>query len=451
MHFFDCMNMTGTLDLGASVESIEYRAFQDCAFSGDLVLPESVRYVGEKAFRQFSDRGMFRGGQLVLNEGLEEIGEGAFKSVKFTGTLVIPSTVTKIGGFEKERFNEGNGSYSLGAFEDTAFTELVFTENSQLESLGDATFMGTYIRGGRVEVPATVREIGHMCFSGTGPYEYFSLASASNLEYIGECAFRNVDFGAGSPTIKWPDNMTTVRYEAFESAENISVDLHDGITEIEAYAFRWFSGKVTTEGELRLPAGLIGIGNWNWAVIPDRDEVSYLKLPGNLEVIGASTYIDTNNVYIPASVRIIRDNGFGSNTSEDAIYQTLYFGMDESVSDSWSDQWNKGFSDSHQTMFWNVPEADFDAIMNNDSVPYDVAEPVVGYDSETVTLSCDTSFAHIYYTLDGSEPDKDSTLYTEPFRHIGDFTLKAVAYVGNGIYSDVVTKPLSSVGAGGID
>ena len=89
--------------------------------------------------------------------------------------------------------------------------------------------------------------------------------------------------------------------------------------------------------------------------------------------------------------------------------------------------------------------------MNNDSVPYDVAEPVVGYDSETVTLSCDTSFAHIYYTLDGSEPDKDSTLYTEPFRHIGDFTLKAVAYVGNGIYSDVVTKPLSSVGAGGID
>ena len=117
--------------------------------------------------------------------------------------------------------------------------------------------------------------------------------------------------------------------------------------------------------------------------------------------------------------------------------------------EGWHSSWLYG--DCAADVFWGVSRSEYDAIMNNDSVPYDVAEPVVGYDSETVALSCDTSFAHIYYTLDGSEPDKDSTLYTEPFRHIGDFTLKAVAYVGNGIYSDVVTKPLSSVGAGGID
>lgn len=449
--FYGCMNMTGTLDLGASVESIEYRAFQDCAFSGDLVLPESMRYVGEKAFRQFYDRGMFSGGQLVLNEGLEEIGPGAFDGVKFTGTLVIPSTVTKIGDLSKEKLENGSGSTYSGAFQETGFTELVFVENSQLESIGDNTFHWTDLTG-RVEMPATIRAIGHGCFRDTGPYEYFSLASASNLEYIGENAFWYVDFGAGSPTIEWPDNMTTVEHGAFYRARNISVNLHDNITEIEGDAFSGFSGDVTTEGEARLPSELIRIGMFNSVLFPGRDEVPYFKLPENLEVIGSNNYIGANNVYIPASVATVGDAGFGRNGGGPG-YQTLYFAMDESVSESWPDDgyynvwwnWMGAYNNgtvpyTRQTMFWNVPEEEFDAIMNNDSVPYDVPEPVISVDGGNATITCEKAFAHIYYTTDGSEPTKrNGTLYKEPFAVESGVAIKAVAYVGNDIYS-IVTE-----------
>ena len=75
--------------------------------------------------------------------------------------------------------------------------------------------------------------------------------------------------------------------------------------------------------------------------------------------------------------------------------------------------------------------------MNNNSVSYEVPEPVISVNGD-VTITCDKSFAHIYYTIDGSEPTKDNgTLYEEPFTVSDGITVKAVAYVGNGIYSAV--------------
>lgn len=47
--------------------------------------------------------------------------------------------------------------------------------------------------------------------------------------------------------------------------------------------------------------------------------------------------------------------------------------------------------------------------------------------NQTISLNCATSGADIYYTLDGSVPNKNSTLYTEPFTIDYSCTLQAVA------------------------
>ena len=84
-------------------------------------------------------------------------------------------------------------------------------------------------------------------------------------------------------------------------------------------------------------------------------------------------------------------------------------------------------------------------IVTYDSVPVP-AVPAISPESGTpfassltVTISCATEGAAIYYTTDGSEPTKDSTAYKR-FKIYGKTTVKAVAYnPESGMYSEVAT------------
>ena len=59
---------------------------------------------------------------------------------------------------------------------------------------------------------------------------------------------------------------------------------------------------------------------------------------------------------------------------------------------------------------------------------------------QTITLSCATEGADIYYTLDESEPTAESTLYTEPIALETTTTVKAVAIDAKGNASEVVSQ-----------
>ena len=56
----------------------------------------------------------------------------------------------------------------------------------------------------------------------------------------------------------------------------------------------------------------------------------------------------------------------------------------------------------------------------------------------TVSMYCNTEDAEIYYTLDGTDPDNNSTLYTSSFDVTENTTVKAVAYK-DGNYSETVS------------
>jgi len=49
------------------------------------------------------------------------------------------------------------------------------------------------------------------------------------------------------------------------------------------------------------------------------------------------------------------------------------------------------------------------------------------YEAQEVTISCSTADATIYYTLDGSDPTAESTVYTEPISVEASVTIKAIA------------------------
>lgn len=63
-------------------------------------------------------------------------------------------------------------------------------------------------------------------------------------------------------------------------------------------------------------------------------------------------------------------------------------------------------------------------------------------DGKNVTLSCATSGAAIYYTLDGSNPTRSTAKYTAPFKVTKNATVKARAVANGYAYSDVASTDI---------
>lgn len=62
------------------------------------------------------------------------------------------------------------------------------------------------------------------------------------------------------------------------------------------------------------------------------------------------------------------------------------------------------------------------------SIPYTTKDLALFEDAIQVDLGTATENAEIYYTLDGKEPDQNSTKYTDPFEVTGNITIKAKAF-----------------------
>ena len=71
--------------------------------------------------------------------------------------------------------------------------------------------------------------------------------------------------------------------------------------------------------------------------------------------------------------------------------------------------------------------------------PETVDNPIITIANNIVTLTCNTENAVIHYTLDRTDPDASSTVYTEPFTLSDDTTVKAIA-IKDDKTSSIVTK-----------
>ncbi|MCK9330132.1 MAG: YCF48-related protein, partial [Candidatus Cloacimonetes bacterium] len=111
----------------------------------------------------------------------------------------------------------------------------------------------------------------------------------------------------------------------------------------------------------------------------------------------------------------------------------------------WFAQTGTNASDSEWIVY---PEDTFEYLGSHEYVGSNVdltADPVISpnagicLEAFNVLITCSTEGASIYYTLDGSNPDNNSTLYTGEFEISETTTLKAIAYAPNHLPSLVIT------------
>ena len=268
----DSLTSLGTLDLrGMEVEGeYEYNGFRICngwvlgydddtvdylevpegivgiapyAFSGlwdleEVVLPESLKYIGYRAF--YDDGYLGERGELVIPDGVEVIEDEAFKDCSWIPGIQMGGGVRKIGA----RAFEGNSSLTTLRLPDA------------IEEIGDNAFLDcNKLRS--VKLPALLEKIGTDPFAGcsvltgvTVPVwhwtmaemfasRYSSIASVTLLGGEGEIV-TNAFKGCSSLTdIVIPIEVTNICDGAFMNCYNLTaIELPENLETIGADAFR---------------------------------------------------------------------------------------------------------------------------------------------------------------------------------------------------------------------
>ena len=91
------LNLNGTYSIRKGTKVVCDRAFFDCRFLSNIVIPDSVNSIGDGAF--FDCRSL---SNIVIPDGVTSIGESAFSGCSSLCSVVIPNGVTRIG---KSAFN----------------------------------------------------------------------------------------------------------------------------------------------------------------------------------------------------------------------------------------------------------------------------------------------------------------------------------------------------------
>ena len=196
--FQNCTGFNGTLTLSSKLKTIGEYAFNQSRFTGTLKLPNSLTDIGIAAFmdcKYFTSlelsnalsvipKHAFKGcvclsGSLVIPDSVKAIGEYAFYGCSFTGSLTLPSSVTTIG---QSAFTSCQG-----------FTKLELPNT--LSVIPTQAFMDCRNLSGELVIPASVTEIGNHAFNGCKKLnaETGQVTLPKSLKKIGYNVFLNAN------------------------------------------------------------------------------------------------------------------------------------------------------------------------------------------------------------------------------------------------------------------
>ncbi len=252
-----------------------------------------IEIIGEEAFAQDPIT------NLVLPANLVSINDRAFISLN-TITLTIPASVTTIGS---QAFSSSSSLQSV-----------IFSENSELETIGSYAFSDTNIT--EIIIPNSVISIGDYTFQNVTSLVSLTFESGSVLEFIGSYAFNNTRI----VSVEIPNSVNYLGNYAFANNNQLQTLTfeEDAVLEtINDYAF-YYNNLVS----LLIPASVKTIGQYTF--VGYNNNISTLEFEENsaLETIGQYAFASTgfNSVVLPNTVATIYRDAFYPNVT---VYTAL--------------------------------------------------------------------------------------------------------------------------------
>ena len=271
---------TSSYRIPASVTEIAPYAFADVrtlpdgewtpVYAGvltEVILPQNLKTIGDYAFYQ---RGKL---ESALFDGGKSPSEWTVGDYAFYGTPL------KDFDFNDNLVYIGNSAFYSDYANPSQLSEVVFSENSKLQSIGDSAFYFVASLQ-RAVLPASLTQLGEAAF--------YNCRNATDLQ-----------FAQGSRLSSIPD-------DAFAQWAFTAVELPETVTSIGAYAFGYSENLQTIE----LPEGLKSIGEQAFYANASLSSVSF---PSSLKTIGAGAFkgcVSLTDIVLPQGLESIGEDAF---------------------------------------------------------------------------------------------------------------------------------------------
>ena len=293
--FENCSGLT-SVTIGNSVTSIGNYAFFGCSRLTSVTIPNSVTSIGNYAFQ--SCDGLT---SVTIGNSVTSIGDYAFSHCYGLTSVTIPNSVESIG---ESAFDYCSGLTSVHISDIAAWCNIAFS-NSDSNPLSNAHHL--YFNGEEVKdlvIPNSVKSIGDNAF-----YDCSGLTSVTipnSVTSIGDGAFYEC---SGLTSVTIPNSVTSIGGEAFRGCSGLtSVTIGNSVTSIGDAAF--YSCKGLTS--VTIPNSVTSIGNCAFQYCSGLTSVT---IGNSVTSIGGSAFWGCSrmtSVTIPNSVTSIGSNAFWS-------------------------------------------------------------------------------------------------------------------------------------------
>ena len=234
---------------------IKENAFYKCTRLTSIVIPDSITSIGGSAFYNCS--GLT---SIVIPDSVTSIGNYAFSSCSSLTSIIIPDGVTNIGWHEFEGCSslksiiipDSVTRISGNAFGDcSGLTSIVIPDG--VTSIGDYAFKGCSGLTS-ITIPDGVTSIDNGAFKGCSGLT--SIIIPGGVTRIGDYAFERC---SSLTSIIIPDGVTSIGYSAFKGCSSLkSIIIPDSVTRISSNAF----GDCSSLKSIIIPDSVTIIGRW---------------------------------------------------------------------------------------------------------------------------------------------------------------------------------------------
>ena len=329
--------------LPETIKIIGEQAFSGCSNLVNFVIPANVESIGTEAFKDCAALT-----SVAVPENVTSIGLGAFGGCSKLESIILPFVGQNLDGKGETHFGYIFGAQSYSDNKNTVPESLKKVEITKAESIGNYAFSGCSGLTSIV-IPDSVTRIGSSAFSNC--VSLTSITIPASVTRIGEEVFYNC---RSLTSITIPEGVTNVGKRAFINCISLtSITIPDSVVSIEIDVFEfcssiesiYFQGDITDwlnidfEGSNSNPlfnGAKLYLNNElvTELIIPDGvteikphafdgcNSLTSVTIPSSVTSIGSSAFYNSGltSIVIPDSVTSIGNSAFGGCSSLESIY-----------------------------------------------------------------------------------------------------------------------------------